>query len=101
MNLSDLSAHAHAGHVDELNLISLEGGIYVLEARMDGQSHSLSDKRGEVLHLRSVEHARELLHELPKVPFNLVHAVVHDEMCGMAQGAPDTVSVPLSLSSAW
>ena len=101
MNLHDLSSHAHAGRIDELNLISIEGGIYVLEARMDGRAHSLSDSHGEVLHLRSVEHARDLLHELPKVPFNLVHAVVHDEMCGMADGTPDTVRVPISLTSAW
>ncbi|PZQ26190.1 MAG: cation transporter, partial [Ectopseudomonas oleovorans] len=30
MNLNDLSTHAQAGRVDELNLISLEGGIYLL-----------------------------------------------------------------------
>ena len=30
MNLHDLSAHAQAGRIEELNLISLEGGIYLL-----------------------------------------------------------------------
>ncbi|HBX56860.1 DUF6482 family protein [Pseudomonas sp. UBA2684] len=101
MNLHDLSSHAHAGHIDELNLISIEGGIYVLEARMDGRAHPLNDGNGRTLHLRSVEHARDLLHELPKLPFNLVHAVVHDEMCGMQDGTQDTLRVPLSISSAW
>ena len=101
MNLHDLSSHAHAGHIDELNLISMEGGIYLLEAQMDGRAHPLSDSRGATLHLRSVEHARDLLHELPKVPFNLVHAVVHDEMCGMPAGSQDCLKVPISLRSGW
>lgn len=99
MNLHDLSVHARAGHIDELNLISIEGGIYVLEAHMDGRAHSLNDKSGQTLHLRSVEHARELLHDLPKLPFHLVHAVVHDEMCGMPDKSPDTVRVPIPLGS--
>lgn len=99
MNLHDLSLHARAGRVDELNLISIEGGIYLLEVRMAGRAHALVDKRGETLHLRSVEHARELLHELPQVPFNLVHAVVHDEMCGMQNGAQDCLRVPIPIHS--
>ena len=101
MYLHDLSAHAHAGHIDELNLISIEGGIYVLEVRMAGRGQSLHDENGRTLHLRSVEHARELLHELPQVPFHLVHASVHDEMCGMPTGTQNTLRVPISLSPAW
>lgn len=31
MNLNDLSQHAHAGDIDALNLISIEGGIYLLK----------------------------------------------------------------------
>ncbi len=30
MNLQELNAYAIAGKVDELNLISMEGGIYLL-----------------------------------------------------------------------
>jgi hypothetical protein len=101
MNLHDLSQHAHAGHIDALNLISIEGGIYVLEAYMDGRAHPLSNTQGKTLHLRSVEHARDLLRELPSLPFHLVHAVVHDEMCGMQDGTQDTLRVPISLNSAW
>ena len=36
MNLQELNSHAVAGSIDELNLISIEGGIYLLEARMHG-----------------------------------------------------------------
>ena len=83
MTENELAEHLHAGSIDELNLISIEGGIYLLEARAQGVVQLLRGERGETRHLRSVEHARELLRELPPVPFHLVHAVVHDEMCGM------------------
>jgi hypothetical protein len=53
------------------------------------------------LHLRSVEHARDLLHALPPIPFHLVHAVVHDEMCGIHNSDEQTVRVPMSIRSAW
>ena len=101
MNLQELSAFAHAGRVDELNLISMEGGIYLLEARLQGVSYPLNDVNGKTLHLRSVEHARDLLHALPKMPFHLVHAVVHDEMCGLHDVDEQSVRVPISFHSAW
>lgn len=84
MNLHDLSSHARAGHVDALNLISLEGGnYYLLEARVSGRPFTLEDGHGHFLHLRSVEHAREVLQPLPKLPpFHLVQAQ-DDEMCGL------------------
>jgi hypothetical protein len=83
MNLQELNAYAIAGKVDELNLISLEGGIYLIEARMHGAAHPLSDIHGQMLHVRSVEHAREVLHAIPKLPINLIQPPVDDEMCGM------------------
>ncbi|MEB0146702.1 MULTISPECIES: DUF6482 family protein [unclassified Pseudomonas] len=101
MNLQELTAFAHAGLVDELNLISMEGGIYLLEARVRGVAYPLNDLNGKTLHLRSVEHARDLLHTLPKVPFNLVHAVVHDEMCGLHNVDEEPLSVPIAFHSAW
>ena len=61
MNLSDLARHANAGRIDALELISLEGGIYILDIYLQGQRHALVDERGSVCHLRSVEHARDLL----------------------------------------
>ena len=99
MNLQELTAFARAGRVDELNLISMEGGIYLLEARMRGMAHTLNDPNGRTLHLRSVEHARDLLHALPKVPFNLVYSVVHDEMCGLHDIDDQTLRVPIPFHS--
>lgn len=101
MNLQELTAHASAGRIDELNLISIEGGIYLLEARMHGVAHPLNDARGKTLHLRSVEHARDVLHGVSHMPLHLVHAVVHDEMCGMQDIEEQTVRVPMSIRSAW
>jgi len=100
MNLHDLSTHAQAGRIDELNLISLEGGIYVLEARMDGRAHPVVNTQGGTLNLRSVEHARDLLQEMPTLPLYLVHSSVHDEMCGMPS-ADNSLRVPIAFRSGW
>ena len=100
MKLNDLSAHAQAGHIDELNLISLEGGIYLLEAKMEGRTYPIRDGQGSMLSLRSVEHARDLLQEMPVLPFFLVHSSVHDEMCGMPS-ADNSLRVPIAFRSGW
>ncbi|TRO36945.1 cation transporter [Pseudomonas sp. ALS1279] len=100
MNLHDLSAHAQAGRVDELNLISLEGGIYLLEARMEGRAHPILTDQGSTLNLRSIEHARDVLQEMPALPFFLVHSSVHDEMCGRPS-ADNSLRVPIAFRSGW
>ncbi|MCW0923474.1 DUF6482 family protein [Pseudomonas sp. RG1] len=92
MNLQELNAFAVAKKVDELNLISMEGGIYLLEARMHGTAYPLSDLKGNMLTLRSVEHARDLLHAF--------HTSVHDEMCGLVADLDESLKVPLAWRSA-
>lgn len=99
MNLQEMNAYAIAGKVDELNLISLEGGIYVLEARMHGAAYPLSDAQGHMFNLRSVEHAREVLQSFPQLPFNLIHTSVHDEMCGLSGDVEGSLKVPITLRS--
>lgn len=101
MNVQEFSDHAHAGRVRELNLISIEGGIYLLEVLLESGSRMLKDLDGKTLHLRSVEHARDLLKTLPVVPFFLVHAVAHDELCGMPAGEGTVMRLPISCRSAW
>jgi len=101
MNLQELNAYAIAGKVDELNLISLEGGIYLLEARMHGAAYPLSDIHGGMFRLRSVDHARDVLQACPELPFNLVHTSVHDEMCGLGPSAEESLKVPIHLRSVW
>ncbi|NRF48480.1 DUF6482 family protein [Stutzerimonas stutzeri] len=101
MNLSDLARHANAGRIDALELISLEGGIYILDIYMQGQRHALVDERGSVCHLRSVEHARDLLRDLPELPFHLVQQSPYDEMCGLADGVREPLRVPIGMRSQW
>jgi hypothetical protein len=97
MNLQELNVYAIAGKIDELNLISMEGVFYVLEARMHGAAHPVLDAHGETLQLRSVEHAREVLHACPK-PFNVVYTSAHDEMCGTS--AEESPKLPSTFRSA-
>ncbi|EGH21409.1 hypothetical protein PSYMO_07824 [Pseudomonas amygdali pv. mori str. 301020] len=101
MNYQEFIEHAQAGRVDELNLISIEGGIYLLDVRMNGTSVMLKDPAGKTLHLRSVEHARDLLKDIPVVPFYLVHYVVHDELCGMPVNDRSEMRMPISFHSPW
>lgn len=97
MTLQELNAYAVAGKIDELNLISMEGMIYVLEARMHGAAYPLRDAHGQMLLLRSVEHARDVLHAFPKLSFNVVHTSVHDEMCGAS--TEESLKVPITFRS--
>jgi hypothetical protein len=78
MNLHQLNAEARAGHVDELNLIAIEGGDTCSRPGSKGRS-PLSDTRGERLRVHSVEDARKLLQTIPMVSMNLVHWSVQDE----------------------
>ncbi|WP_411383255.1 DUF6482 family protein [Pseudomonas sp. L7] len=101
MNLHQLNSEARAGHVDELNLIAIEGGDYLLEARIKGHAHPLHAPRGERLRVHSVEDARLLLKALPMLSMNLVHWSVQDEMCGMGSHPDEDLKVPISQRSAW
>jgi hypothetical protein len=101
VNITQLRELAWAGDIQRLDLHSLEGGTYVLKAIGSEGTHPVMDASGKVLHLRSVEHARDQLKLLPVIPFNLVHAEVHDEMCGMPAAASQPLRVPISMSSAW
>jgi len=61
----------------------------------------LTDDRGKVWHLRSVEYARDILRELPELPFHLVQQSPYDEMCGLAEGVREPLRVPLGMRSQW
>lgn len=101
MNLHSLLEDARADHVEALDLVSLEGGFYLLSVQVRGLPKVLRDEHNKVMHLRSVEHARDLLREMPEVPFYLVHSSAFDEMCGLAGGVREPLRVPISLRSAW
>lgn len=102
MNLEELSVLAHGGQIEALDLVSLEGGIYVLEAQMDGRRMPVQAHNGGELRLRSVEHARDVLQGIPpQVPLHLVHAVVHDEMIGLPGKAAEPLRVPVHNQPSW
>lgn len=99
MTFDELARQANAGSIEELNLISIEGGIYLLEARSGERATLLKDERGNARHLRSVEHARQVLEPIPVLPFHLVHASAHDEMCGLGDRAEAPLRVPIAFRS--
>ncbi|MGY4535253.1 hypothetical protein ACVW0Y_004406 [Pseudomonas sp. TE3786] len=102
MNIQDIFELAKAGDLQGLELWSLEGGIYLLQAQVADLLHPVKMNDGETLRLRSVTQARELLEGLPMVvPFHLVHCEVHTEMCGCSQECQEPLRQPLTLGSAW
>ncbi|WP_057387652.1 DUF6482 family protein [Pseudomonas aeruginosa] len=98
MNMQDLAGRVQAGHIDALHLVSLEGGIYVLEAQMGDRAYPVEDDLGQPVSLRSVEHARQVLRGLDRVPVELVCTDVDDEMCGLlAESGSFIGGLPLSI----
>ncbi|NBA96456.1 DUF6482 family protein [Pseudomonas sp. R5(2019)] len=96
MNLHDLNTQAKAGHVEELNLIAIEGGDYLIEARVHGRAHPLSDAKGQRVRVHSVIEARAWLQRVPDLPLNLVHWSIQDEMCGMSSANEEDLKLPIS-----
>lgn len=99
MKLDELSKQITAGKVTELNMVSVEGGSYVLHAVVEGRSIPVLDAHEATLHLASVEQARKLLVDVPELPFFLVQPAVYDEMVGHAPGQNTTSREPLKLRS--
>ena len=82
MNIDTLTRHVKAGEIHEINLMSMEGGSYVLHALMDQRSVPLEDAHGKTLHVASVEEARKVLSGVPDARLFLVQSVAYDEMVG-------------------
>jgi hypothetical protein len=101
MNLQQLGEAALTGRVEAFEVVSLEGGFYILQARLASGLEPLRDEQGRVLHLRSSTQVRELLQDLPRLPCELVQHCVHDEMCGVREGAIEPLRLPLSLEQRW
>jgi butyrate kinase len=99
MDLDQLSKHIKAGEIEELDLVSIEGGSYVIHARMNGQSHAVSSPKGGVLHVASVDEARKCLSSMKEVPLFIVHPVVYDEMVGHAESDKTVSRQPIPFRS--
>ena len=102
MNVQDIYEYAKTGDLQGLELLSLEGGIYLLQAQVEDRVQTIKEADGSTLRLRSVTQARDLLQGLPlTVPFYLVHHEAHTEMCGSGQGVQEPLRERISLESTW
>jgi len=99
MDLDQLGKHIKAGDIEELDLVSIEGGSYVIHARMQGKSHAVYTPKGDVLHVASVEEARKCLSSMQEVPLFIVHPVVYDEMVGHQKSELQVERQPISFRS--
>jgi hypothetical protein len=97
LNLQTLIEQASKGEIRELELLSLEGGIYLARVTQDHGQFTLLNDAAQPLHLRSVSHLRDLLQLVPPFPCVLVQQCVHDEMCGVREGPIDSLRIPFSL----
>lgn len=101
MNLDQLGEAARAGRIEGFEVVSLEGGFYLLQARLASGVQLVRDEQGKALHLRSTTEVRHLLRELPRLPCELIQHCVHDEMCGTRDGPIEPLRVRLSLEQRW
>ena len=101
MNLKKLTELAANGEIRELELVSLECGIYIARIRLDHGQLTLLNDLAKPMHLRSVTHLRDLLQLVPPFPCVLVQQCVHDEMCGGREGPIESLRIPFSLAAPW
>lgn len=101
MNLQALTERAAKGEVLELELLSLEGGFYLVRVRLDHGQLTLLDDVAKPMHLRSINHLRELMQLVPPFPCVLVQQCVHVEMCGSREGPIEPLRIPFSLAAPW
>ena len=99
MNLKALMERAINSEIQELELLSLEGGSYVARIRLDNGLFTLLDDTAKPMHLRSITQLRDLLQTVPVFPCVLVQHCVHDEMCGRDTGPVEDMRIPFSLTT--
>ncbi|WP_054991031.1 DUF6482 family protein [Pseudomonas coronafaciens] len=99
LNIQELTKHVKKEKVGELDLISMEGGSYVLHARVDGSSVPVQDSTGKTLHVASVEEARKVLVSVPDVKLFMSQATAYDEMVGMDSVEPESSRHEIPLRS--
>ncbi|MGE6321980.1 DUF6482 family protein [Pseudomonas oryzihabitans] len=100
MQLPELTQRAQAGEVRELNLLSIEGGFYVLEVLTQSGRTRLTGRDGHFYRLGSAAQARRLLVDLPALPCFLIQHSAYDEMVGMAPRSAEPLKIPLNYRNA-
>ena len=84
MNLHELSTRARAGQIESANLVCLEGGAYLIEARVGSRLLTLQDADGQPFKVPSLDQARDLLKGVP-LTLELEQADASEEMCGLRE----------------
>ena len=85
MTFDDFVRLARNGEIDELQLESMEGDIFILKAIHNGEEQVIEKKAGGALNPASVSGAKQLLRDaggLESLPFYLVQRTAYDEMIG-------------------
>ena len=98
MTLQTLTEPAVNSEIRELELLSLEGGFYLVRIRLDDGLFTLFDDRAKPMHLRSITQLRDLLQTVRAFPCVLVQQCAHDEMCGRDTGSVEEMRIPFSLT---
>lgn len=98
ITLKTLIQHATQGTVRELELLSMEGGFYLLRAQLTNETCRVVTEQGHPLKLRSTTELRDHLHAFPALPCVLVQHVAHDEMCGHREDDIAPLRIPFTLA---
>lgn len=84
MYLHELIVRARAGQIQGVNLVCLEGGAYLIEAKIGPQLMALQDAQSQPLKVLSIEQARDLVKDVP-MTLELEQADASEEMCGLPE----------------
>lgn len=84
MNLHELTTRARAGQIECVNLVCLEGGSYLIEAKVGPRLVAVLDEAGQPVRVLSLENARDMLKGVP-IRLELDQAQATEEMCGMPE----------------
>lgn len=99
MDLSKLASHVKAGDIEEIDLVAMEGGSFVMHVLVAGKSQRVVNAKGETLHVASIEEARKNLAGVPEVPLFLVQPAVHEEMVGLDDSNKQPYREPIPFRS--
>ncbi|MEO1830167.1 MAG: DUF6482 family protein [Pseudomonas sp.] len=103
MTLAELVSRANEGQVHALEVLSLQGGRYMLRAQLADGCQTVQDRRGKRYCLRSTSEVRALLGQCPvlqALPCALVQYVAHDEACAARSGPVEPLRLPLRVAAA-
>ncbi len=82
MTLDELKTKAKNGELEEIHLVSLEGGSYAVHGVVGGNPSPVYGADGETLQLGSIDEAKKHLASISDIPSFLVQSAVYDEMVG-------------------